>query len=296
MCFSARVRQNLNDLMRTFGATVDWEGFELLFRRRLEDGAIKISRALEDNFVEPANPVAEKTLDHILAFRRAQTTAWEQEVFKQKKRLADAKRSLETKQTKKALEDVRIATDKIETYLDRLSDLKRTDARENDGRIFPMVFAPVIVSDAGRRVIRPMRYTCRLAGKPAFYDRKIPGTYNARRDNLEGFWSQAYGASHCVMWVDSFFENVPTHRFEKRELADGEKETNTVLHFEPNPPEPMIVACLWSHWSGKDEPDLDSFAAITDEPPPDIAATGHERCIVSLQFFFVVVWLVLRVV
>jgi putative SOS response-associated peptidase YedK len=55
----------------------------------------------------------------------------------------------------------------------------------------------------------------------------------------------------------------------------------TVL--QPNPPEPMIVACLWSHWSGKEEPALDSFAAITDEPPPEIAETGHERCIVSLQ-------------
>ena len=32
-----------------------------------------------------------------------------------------------------------------------------------------------------------MRYQCRLAGKPAFYDVKFPGTYNARRDNLEGF-------------------------------------------------------------------------------------------------------------
>jgi hypothetical protein len=47
---------------------------------------------------------------------------------------------------------------------------------------------------------------------------------NARRDNLEGFWSQVYGTSHAVMWVDSFFENVPTHLFEKRDLAEGEKK------------------------------------------------------------------------
>ena len=283
MCYSALVRQSLNDLIRKFGATVDWEAFELLFRRRLEDGTIKISRALEDNFVEPTNAVAQQTRQHILAFRREQAAAWEQDLFKQKKRLADATRSLQTKETKKAREDVRIATDKIENYLDRLSDLKRTEPHANDGRIFPMTFAPVIVSEQGKRVIRPMRYTCRLAGKPAMYDRKFPGTYNARRDNLEGFWSQVYGTSHAVVWVDSFFENVPTHRFEKRVLTDGEKETNTVLHFEPNPPEPMIVACLWSHWSGQDASDLDSFAAITDEPPPEIAETGHERCIVSLQ-------------
>jgi hypothetical protein len=38
---------------------MDWEAFELLFRMRLEDGNIKISRALEDNFVEPTNPVAQ---------------------------------------------------------------------------------------------------------------------------------------------------------------------------------------------------------------------------------------------
>lgn len=179
MCCSARVRQSLNVLIRKFGATVDWEGFELLFRRRLEDGTIKIARALEDNFIEPANPIAEQTKAHIDAFRRSQVTTWEQDVFKQKKRLADATRSLQSKETKKAREDVRIATGKLENCLERLSDLKRTDSRSNNSRIFPMVYAPVIVDVEGRRMIRPMRYTCRLAGKPAFYDKKFPGTYNA---------------------------------------------------------------------------------------------------------------------
>lgn len=291
MCYSARVRQSLQDLMKELGATVDWESFELLFRQRLENSTIKVSRALEDNFVEPTHPVAQKTRDHILAFRSRQAAAWEQDLFKQKTRLANATRSLQTKQTKKALEDVRIATDKIESYRERLSDLKRTEPIANDGRIFPMTFAPVIVNEQGRRIIRPMRYTCRLAGKPATYDRKFPGTYNARRDNLEGFWSQVYGTHHCVAWVDSFFENVPTHLYEKRDLADGEPETNSVLHFVPNPPQPMLVACLWSHWSGTDEADLDSFAAITDEPPPEISQTGHQRCIVSLQSNNVDEWL-----
>ncbi|WP_414703806.1 hypothetical protein [Povalibacter sp.] len=26
-----------------------------------------------------------------------------------------------------------------------------------------------------------------------------------------------------------------------------------------------------------------SFAAVTDEPPPEVAAAGHDRCIVNLQ-------------
>ena len=128
--------------------------------------------------MEPVNPVAAKARAHILAFRQAQATLWEADLFAQKQRLSDASRKLQIKETKKARDDVRIATDKIENYLERLSDLKRIESRPNDGRIFPMVFAPVIVNDAGRRVIRPMRYTCRLADKPAFYDRKFPGTYN----------------------------------------------------------------------------------------------------------------------
>ncbi len=84
---------------------------------------------------------------------------------------------------------------------------------------------------------------------------------------------------------------MPTHLFEKRVLAEGEAEMNTVLHFQPNPPDPMIVACLWSHWSGEGEAELDSFAAITDEPPPEIAETGHQRCIISLQPSNVDEWL-----
>ncbi|MBC7938648.1 MAG: hypothetical protein H7Z19_02605 [Chitinophagaceae bacterium] len=36
-----------------------------------------------------------------------------------------------------------------------------------------------LVWEDGKRVIKPMRYECRPAGKPAFYDVKYPGTYNA---------------------------------------------------------------------------------------------------------------------
>jgi hypothetical protein len=45
----------------------------------------------------------------------------------------------------------------------------------------------------------------------------------------------------------------------------------------------MLVACLWSRSSGNGEPDLKSFAAITDEPPPEIAAAGNDRCIIAVR-------------
>ena len=56
----------------------------------------------------------------------------------------------------------------------------------------------------------------------------------------------------------------------------------------------MLVACLWSRWTppaGSDEPDLWSFAAVTDDPPPEVAAAGHDRCIVQLRPENVEAWL-----
>ena len=291
MCYSARVKQHLRNLERRFGAEIDWPLFEALFSARMQDSSIKVARALEANFDEPQTDIQQRIKAHIEAFRTRQEKAWQEELFKQKKRLADAERALKVKETKKALSDVRIATDKSEKLLKRLANLRRTDPVPTDSQIFPMYYAPVILEEGGKRLIRPMRYTCRLAGKPANYDERYPGTYNARRDSLEGFWSSVYGTHHGLMVVNSFFENVPNYLFEKRELAPGEQARNIVLEFNPQPPVDMLVACLWSHWTGKGEADLYSFAAVTDEPPPEIAATGHNRCIIAIKDENVDEWL-----
>jgi putative SOS response-associated peptidase YedK len=69
----------------------------------------------------------------------------------------------------------------------------------------------------------------------------------------------------------------------QRERGFDEKASNMVLQFNPRPVTEMLVACLWDHWSGPSAVDLWSFAAVTDEPPPEIAATGHQRCIIALR-------------
>lgn len=73
------------------------------------------------------------------------------------KRLADAERTLQTKTTKAALESKRIAGDKIEWALGKLSDLRRSELTDEDSRIFPGHYAPVMVMENGWRVIKPMR-------------------------------------------------------------------------------------------------------------------------------------------
>jgi len=52
----------------------------------------------------------------------------------------------------------------------------------------------------------------------------------------------------------------------------------------------MLIACLWDHWSSPSAPELWSFAAVTDEPP-EIAATGHQRCIIAFREGNVREWL-----
>jgi putative SOS response-associated peptidase YedK len=291
MCYSAMVQHDLKALGRQFTARMDQAQFETLFQRRATDDTINIPKALEANFYHPKTPAEKRINDAIAVYHARMTTEWEAALFAQKQRLTTAERALKVKETKKAQEDQRIATNKINWYKKKIADLKRTDLKAADSRIFPFTYAPVIIMENNKYVIRPMRYHCRPQGKPAWYDKKYDGLYNARRDNLEGFWKNLFGHHHACIVISSFYENVALSDFEKRALKPGEKDKNVVLHFNPQPATEMILACLWDHWHELSQPDLDSFTAITDEPPPEVAATGHNRCVIPLKQNNLPTWL-----
>jgi putative SOS response-associated peptidase YedK len=279
MCYSAKIVAEWKKYRRAYGVEISVEDyFDLFWRRRMGE-KIKIPKGIDDGFAEPENAREREIKALIDEWRSTESTRLEQELFKQRRRLADAQRILATKPTKKAADDQRIASSKTDQILGWLEDLQRTTPAERDARIYPQHYSHVIVMEGGRRVLKPMRYGCRPAGKPAFYDTKFPGTYNARRDNLEGFWKGQFGYSHGIMVATEFFENVD---------RDGK---NVVLEFRPATRQPMLVACLWSRWTAPGQADLLSFAAITDEPPPEIAAAGHDRCIVPIRPENVDAWL-----
>lgn len=277
--------------VREFGADIHFEEYLRLYTDRNGKPQMKIPKAMDASFAEPKSDIERRIKTLIDDYNTEQTSKFEQEIFKQKKRVAEAERTLQTKITKKATDDLRIGTDKIEWAKGKLSDLRRTELKDRDSRMFPGWYTPVMIVENGKRVVLPMRYQCRPAGKPKFYDERYPGTYNARRDNLEGFWKDLFGYRHGIMVVNAFFENVSAHAMEGRELAAGEKEQNVVLEFRPTPTQDMLVACLWSKWSAPGEPDLYSFAAITDEPPAEVAAAGHDRCIIPIKPENVDAWL-----
>jgi len=283
MCYSAIIQQSLLTLARRFEATIEWTAFENVLAQRAQGEKLDVPRALDQYILGLTDAGARRSQELITQYRARVEGEWQQELFKQRKRLADRERELAVRDTKTARKDAEIAKRKVQQLSGKVKKLRMAEVDEEDNRIFPRWYAPVIVNDGGRRVIRPMRYQCRLAGKPSFYDKKFPGTYNARRDSLEDYWAPAFGKHHGIVMVDSFFENVPRHLYERRELASGEAEQNMVLHFNPNTGTPMIIACLWSHWEQPGEASLDSFAAITDEPPQEILITGHTRCIISIK-------------
>ncbi len=183
-----------------------------------------------------------------------------------------------------------MAGNRIERAQARLEDLHRVQLLPRDNRIFPGTYAPVMVSESGRRVIKPMRYQCRLPDKPARNDVLYPGTYNARRDSLEGYWRGAFGLRHGVVVVQAFYEHVPRHAIAGRALGASEKEQDVVLEFRPDPPRDLLLACLWAEWEGP-EGRLLSFATITDTPPRDVAAAGHDRGVIPIRREYLDAWL-----
>lgn len=296
MCYSAEAWSLLESYRRDFGDVdmtmrefwITYLGREERYRirKKLSDGT-KIPKGMDLNFLDPKTDLERQIHELIEEWNTRKITESEQELFKQVKRVADAERKLQVKETKKALDDVRIGNNKITQMKRWIADTKRTTIKpETDNRIFPDWYAPVLLVENGKKVLRPMRYHCRPQGMDPSTDRtkdgKVSGKYNARRDNLTKFWRNQFGHTHAIMCADTFYEQVDDGR-------GGSKE----IHFRPRTGETMFVACLYSHWTDPEGklPDLWSFAAVTDDPEPEVAAEGHDRTIINLKREHVDAWL-----
>jgi hypothetical protein len=204
MCYSARVVQRFEHLSRHYWAEVDWESFREIYMRRADGENIKLSRELDRNYLHPVTNTQRLTRESIDRYRANKASEWETEIFTQRRRLGNAERSLAHKETKKAREDVRIASKKVTALLERLADLRRSEPGRR-GR--PNLSCDVRALD--RHGEWPASHQADEICLPADYDQRFPGTYNARRDNLTGFWNQVYGRQHGLMVISRFYENVP---------------------------------------------------------------------------------------
>lgn len=295
MCYSAECHALYDTYVKEFGADIDIEEFWKLYlhrdekyriRRKRSDGH-KIPKGMDLNFRKPRTELERKIQDLVAEWNGGKLAESQAELDKQRERLALNEAKLAKKVTKTAQEEVRKAGNKIKQMERWIADAKRTQHQpEKDDRIFPLWYAPVLLIENGKPIVRPMRYLCRPPGLAASTDfRKdgsVSGKYNARRDNLTAFWRPQFGSTHCLMLAETFYESVDDGK-------GGSKE----IHFQPRTGETMYIACLYAHWTdpaGK-EPDLWSFAAITDEPEPEVAAAGHDRTIINIKPEHAMAWL-----
>jgi putative SOS response-associated peptidase YedK len=245
MCYSAQIKADYTRFVREYGAVLSIKDFFDLFWRRLEDPSIVVPRAVESAFTSPQTDETRE------------------------------------KSTKTATQERRIALAKIAAFQERIDRFQQAELDALDHRIFPGSYVPVMVWEGGQRVFKPMRYRCRPWNMPESFDTEYPGCYNARRDSLKGFWRDLYGSHHGVVILSAFYEHVPRHLAEGR--PPDEAPGTAQVEFRPDQPQDLLAACIWSRWSRPGQPDLVSFALITEDPPPEIAAVGHDRCICPIR-------------
>lgn len=286
MCYSAEVWADYNRYVEEYGAEVDIKEFVKLYLGRQGSFKWKIPKGMDLGFLNPKSEDERSIRDLIDQYDAKLVQESEADLFNQRRRLADAERKLAVKQTKTALNEQRIATNNIKKLKRWIADGKRSSHDPKDDRIFPDWYAPVLTFENGRYVVRPMRYHCRPAGMDPSIDRtktgRISGTYNARRDNLNRFWRNQFGHTHGLMICSHFWEQV-----------DDGQGGSMELKFTPRDRQDMLIGCLVSHWTDPsgELPDLWSYAAVTDDPEPEVAAAGHDRTIVNIKRENVEGWL-----
>lgn len=114
MCYSAQVRQEHRRYIRQFGVEISLKDYVRLFWDRNQGTRnIKIPKAIEAQFADPQTPEEREIHALIQQWHEVEAARLEQELFKQKKRLANAGRKLAVKATKGAQEDQRIASTEI---------------------------------------------------------------------------------------------------------------------------------------------------------------------------------------
>ena len=151
-----------------------------------------------------------------------------------------------------------------------------------DNRIFPNVFAPILVKEKNERIFMPMRYRIRPKGTKEEIPSKY-NLYNARMDSLftKTTWTKILQNHRGIVPFKRFFEWVKTD--------SGKKKLGV---FSPIGMDYMWAACLTDEWVSSDNKvSLKTFAIVTGEPPKEVQNAGHDRCPLFLKRVLIDSWI-----
>lgn len=281
MCYSTMIEADLRKLERRFDAVIDWDNIAEAFSLRDNYKMASIPSAIDSYIIQTATTALEKKLakaaraHYQTEIKKFSTKLikYENDVLEFEKKIAKGSKA---KGLKESLEKRRAS---VEWLRDKITHYQEIEER-GAARIFPQFYAPVIIQEEKCRAIKLMRYHV----LPASGKELIPFKYNlfnARRDNLMSskIWKPLFGAKHTIYPFYRFYESV-----------EGENGQSRIIYFEQQSKELMWSAALFEMSKIK-EGLLYSFAAITDEPPSEVATTGHDRCPIFLDEQSVTSWL-----
>jgi putative SOS response-associated peptidase YedK len=274
MCYSALLARSFGEYEKSFSARVDWDAFVRLYLQREIDLLLKIPSELDDMLMAHGGATALAIRNSVMRWR----AACDLEMQRLDSEITHLNGTLPKKATsdqKTPLKDAKSRLKKIQTVM------KAQAAADSTFRIYPKYFAPVIVDAGGEKVVVPMRY--RILPRTGV---EVPDEYNvfnARRSSLLSArnWKPLFGKKHAVFPFLKFFEWV----------SDPETGRKIEISFSPDGYARMWAASLYEEYENPAIGTIRSFAMVTDEPPPEVSAAGHDRCPVFLNHNLIDEWL-----
>lgn len=265
MCYSSLVDRSLKKVASRHRAKINAQAFVDLYAMRVNIPSIKIPDGM-DICAEEIGGTAGKSIEKSIREYRAGEDA----------RVIQQLNSLDVEicelQQKNHVKPTKTAQSQLQSKLRKREKLRQPSAEPigDTYRIFPHHFAPVIFDAGDGREIVPMRY--RILPRTGV---EIPTQYNvfnARRDSLLSVrsWKPLFGRQHAIFPFRKFYEWV--ERDEKK----------VELSFTPDGFSEMWASSLYEECKTENGL-IRSFAMVTDEPPAEIAAAGHDRCPVFLR-------------
>ncbi len=275
MCYSAMVREDLRKLEREYQAHLSWDDFIQLYRQRNLDFSLSIPPGMDAQLIALGGTPAKEIKLLCDRYRIEKRKRQEQELAATQSAIAELEQLLAAKVTKtnqKKLDAKNRALCKLQTGMAAPSV-----AAPGSYRIYPYQFAPVIMQGGEQRLIVPMRFRV-LPRTGELPDYQL---FNARRDQLQvrKTWKLLFGKQHAIFPFERFFEWV------------GPEDARREITFTPDGYESMWAASLYEECQSRELGLIRSFAMVTDEPPPEVAAAGHDRCPVFIDSALIDKWL-----
>lgn len=141
-----------------------------------------------------------------------------------------------------------------------------------DVLIVPQRNAPVYRQLTGGPEVHAMRFA--LLPSWAKEPKVKFATHNARLETIDEkpTWKTVFVKRHCLVPMTDFIEPI----------YDGEYAGHMVS-FQEKTGAAVFAAGVWDEWVDRQTGEvIQSFSIITHEPPPFVAAIGHDRCPVFL--------------